>query len=130
MAQQEIEIILARQLASYLALPIFLVDPQGTLVFYNEPAEAILGRRFDETGKMPVEEWSSIFEPREEDGTPIPPDEVPLAVAFREERPVHRGLFIRGLDDKVQRYIEVTAIPLLGQLDERLGALAIFWEVR
>ncbi len=34
--QQEIEMILARQLASYLVMPIFVVDPAGTLVFYNE----------------------------------------------------------------------------------------------
>ena len=29
--QQEVEVILARQLADYLALPIFLVDPDGNL---------------------------------------------------------------------------------------------------
>ncbi len=56
--QQEIEMILARQLASYLVMPIFVVDPAGTLVFYNEPAEPILGRRFDETGAMPLP-WPS-----------------------------------------------------------------------
>ena len=67
MSQKAVEVILMRQLASYLALPIFLVDPEGTLLFYNEPAEVILGRRFDETGKMPVGEWSTIFEPTEEE---------------------------------------------------------------
>jgi PAS domain-containing protein len=46
MPQLEIEMILMRQLASYLAMPIFIVDPVGNLVFYNEPAESILGRRF------------------------------------------------------------------------------------
>ena len=35
MAHEEIEVILARQLASYLAMPIFIVDPQGTLLYYN-----------------------------------------------------------------------------------------------
>jgi hypothetical protein len=30
-----VELILMRQLASYLATPIFLVDADGTLVFYN-----------------------------------------------------------------------------------------------
>src|SRR5262249_43344858 len=63
MSQKEIEMILARQLASCLALPIFLVDPSGALVFYNEPAEAILGRRFEETGEMPASEWSTFFSP-------------------------------------------------------------------
>jgi hypothetical protein len=29
-AQKEIEIILTRQLASYLAMPIFIVDPAAT----------------------------------------------------------------------------------------------------
>ena len=47
-----IELILMRQLASHLRVPIFLVDGQGTLLFYNEPAEALLGRRFDEAGEM------------------------------------------------------------------------------
>ena len=35
MSQKEIEIILMRQLASYLAIPIFIVDPALTLLFYN-----------------------------------------------------------------------------------------------
>jgi len=41
-AQREIEGILARQLSNYLALPVFLADPEGNLIFYNEPAERIL----------------------------------------------------------------------------------------
>jgi hypothetical protein len=42
-----VELILMRQLASYLAMPILLFDPAGNLLFYNEPAEALVGRRFD-----------------------------------------------------------------------------------
>jgi hypothetical protein len=38
-----IQIILTRQLAGYLSVPTFLVDPNGTLLFYNEPAEVLLG---------------------------------------------------------------------------------------
>jgi hypothetical protein len=41
---QPIQIILMRQLAGYLSVPLFLVGPNGDLLFYNEPAEAILGR--------------------------------------------------------------------------------------
>src|SRR5947209_6436706 len=43
---QEIEVILARQLAGYLALPMVIVDPSHIVIFYNEPAERMLGRRF------------------------------------------------------------------------------------
>ena len=68
-----IQIILTRQLAGYLSVPLFLVDPKGDLLFYNEPAEAILGRRFEETGAMPAAVWSSAFTPVDEQGQPIPP---------------------------------------------------------
>ena len=40
----EIELILFRQLAIHLLTPIFLVDERGALIFYNEPAEKLLGR--------------------------------------------------------------------------------------
>src|SRR5439155_856752 len=37
--QKQVEIILMRQLASYLTLPVFVVDPEGNLLYYNPPAE-------------------------------------------------------------------------------------------
>src|SRR4051794_35175945 len=106
MPSQEIETILARQLASYLAVPIFLVDPLGTLIFYNEPAEAILGQRFDETGAMPLDQWATIFVPTDEDGAPLPANALPLAIALADKRPAHRTFWINGLD-QVPRHIEV-----------------------
>jgi PAS domain-containing protein len=129
MVQQEIEVILTRHLASYLAMPIFLIDPAGTLVFYNEPAEQILGKRFDETGAMPAGEWATVFTPTDATGAPVPPHELPLMIALTERRPVHRQFGIRGLDG-VPRLIEVTAFPLLGVAGRDLGAVAIFWEAR
>ena len=50
MAAYEIEIILNRQLADCLSIPVFITDTKGTLIYYNEPAEEILGKRYDETG--------------------------------------------------------------------------------
>lgn len=128
MSQKEIEVILARQLADYLATPIFLVDPEGTLIFYNEPAEKILGRRFGETGEMRAGVWSTLFEPVDEDGKALAPGDLPLVVALTKRQPAHRVFWIRGLD-RVLRHIEVTAFPLVGQADRHLGAIAIFWEI-
>jgi hypothetical protein len=50
MAQQPVEMILVRQLAGYLFVPVLVVDTTRTVVFYNDPAERILGVRFEETG--------------------------------------------------------------------------------
>ena len=128
MSQHEIELILARNLSEHLATPIFIVDPAGDLLFYNEPAEVILGERFDETGPMPVGRWSTIFQPVDQDGKPLSPEELPLVVAMTTHHPAHKSFWIRGLDDAL-RQIAVTAFPLIGQADRYLGAVAIFWEI-
>lgn len=125
--QREVEIILTRQLASYLATPAFIVDPEGNLVFYNDAAEAMLGHRFDETGEMLAREWSTLFSPTDVDGSPLPPDELPLLVALRTRLPTHREFWITGLDG-ARRHLVVTALPLVGQAGRFLGAMALFWE--
>jgi PAS domain-containing protein len=127
MSQKEIELILIRQLASYLAMAVFLVDAEGNLIFYNEPAERILGHRFDETGEMPATEWATAWMPTDEKGNPVPPEELPLWISLHEQRVATSRFWIRGLDN-VPRYIEVVAFPLLGQGDRHLGAVSLLWE--
>ena len=62
---EPIEIILLRQWASYLGLPVWIMDAEGSLIFYNEAAELLLGgRRFEESGAISVEDLSSLFSTR------------------------------------------------------------------
>ena len=56
--QRPLELILARNLISGLSTPAFLVDDEGVVVFYNEAAGALLGRRFEEAGRYRPEEWT------------------------------------------------------------------------
>lgn len=128
MKQQEIEIILSRHWASHLTTPVFLVDPEGNLLYYNEAAEQILGRRFAETGKMGEDEWSTAFKFTDDDGEPLDPKELPLSIALNQFRPAHKCLWLTGLDN-VRRYIETTCFPIVGQSDHFLGAIALFWEL-
>ena len=128
MGQREVELILVRQLAGYLALPIFVVDPAGNLLYYNEPAELLLGLRYDETGEMPVEEWSTVFVPKDDAGAPLPPEALPLVRALALKSPQHGRMVIDGLDG-ARRTLDVTALPLVGQHGRELGAMAVFWEV-
>jgi PAS domain-containing protein len=123
-----IQIILLRQLAGYLSVPLFLVDPKGDLLFYNEPAEVILGQRFEETGAMSADVWSSVFILEDEYGNPIPPGRGPLRISIAERRPTHRRFFLRGFDGVV-RHVEAVAIPIIGLQGDFLGAAALFWEV-
>ncbi|MFN8599317.1 MAG: hypothetical protein U0842_02525 [Candidatus Binatia bacterium] len=52
-------------------------------MFYNEPAEALLGKRFDETGEMTVGEVPGVAAGAE-GSTPPPAERVPLALAVVE----------------------------------------------
>lgn len=123
-----IQIILMRQLADYLSVPLLLVDPRGTLLFFNEPAEAILGRRFEETGAITAEEWSSAFSRVDDQGQPVPPEELPLTITLARHRPAFRRFHLRGADG-ITRHIEATSIPINGLRGEFLGAASLFWEI-
>ena len=126
-AQHHLVLILARDFASRLATAVFVVDVRGTVIYFNEAAERVLGRRFIEGRGMPAEEWSTVFEPTDDEGNPVHLVDLPLGVAIRERHPDHARLRIRGTDG-VERRIEVTAFPLFAHEDECLGAIAIFWE--
>ena len=126
MAQKDVGLILMRQLASGLAVPMLIADNTGDLLFFNEPAEILLGQRFDDVGDMPLDRRRQIFNFRDADGHPIPDDQPPLVVALRERRPVHRRVWARGFDGRDQE-LEVTAFPLLGAGGHLIGGVAMFW---
>lgn len=126
MAQYEVELILARQLAGGLAVPVLLVDDRGDTVFYNEPATSFFGRRFDEVNALPFEERTSLLAPRQADGQPLPIDDLPGMRAMRERRPAHVAFHMHGLDG-VLRPVEATAIPLESARGHLLGAFVVLW---
>jgi len=128
MAQRPIELIMARNLIASLSTPGFLVDEQGMLVFYNEAAGLLLGRRYEETGKMSTEEWGTTWGPFDAQGQAIPLEELPLTIALREGRPSHSRFQIRSLDGS-RHPIEASALPIVTAEGSR-GAMVFFWQVR
>jgi len=123
--QKPLELILARNLMSALSTPAFLVDEGGVLVFYNEAAGALLGKRFEELGTVGADEWGSLFGPFDKTGEPIPYDELPLVVAVRNGRPAHADLEISSADG-ARHQVEVSAFPILTAHGSQ-GAIAVFW---
>ncbi|MBK7761949.1 MAG: PAS domain-containing protein [Bacteroidetes bacterium] len=127
MPQQPIEIILSRQLADCMKVAVFLVDPAGNLLFYNEAAEGILGIRFSETGSVPVEEWASVFKPTDIHGNHLPPEGLPLVQTLSNRKPAQGSFYIDNRRGK-RILITVTAFPIEGRPDTYLGAMALFWK--
>jgi PAS domain S-box-containing protein len=127
MPQRDLVLILARDLADKLASAAFVVDHDGTLVYFNERCGEILGRTFAEVGEMKMDDWATTFVPRTFDDRPIPPEELSLVRAVQEHVPAHQKVRVQAADG-TNRDIAVTALPLFAKSDDFVGAVAVFWE--
>jgi PAS domain-containing protein len=119
-------LILAREFAANLATPTLIADSHGRLVYYNEAAEGVVGRRFAEIGEVPVDDWIESFGPRTAEGEPLPPESRPVRIALDERRAAHSRYRVTSADG-VERDVEVTAFPLFAHRDEFVGIVALFW---
>ncbi|MBX4894481.1 PAS domain-containing sensor histidine kinase [Rhizobium bangladeshense] len=75
-----------RDLLEALPAAIYTTDQAGRITFYNKAAIQMSGRT-PQAGDMWCVTWR-LFNP---DGTPLPHDQCPMAIALREDRPV-RGV--------------------------------------
>ena len=123
--QRPLELILARNLLSTLSTPAFLANRPGDIVFYNEAAGIVLGRRFEENGAMSAQDWVETFGPIDDDGRPIPVEEQPLTHALRRNRPGHSRHRIRSANGS-EHMVEVSGVPVIGG-DGFVGAMVFFW---
>lgn len=119
--------ILLRQLASYLTLPIWMMDEVGNLLYYNEPAEELLGVRFNDAGPIHAEQLSTMFSTTGMNGETLDAEEMPVVRALTTRFPAHSKLRFRGMDG-VWHSVEISALPIEGQGARFLGVFATFWE--
>jgi PAS domain-containing protein len=120
-----VELILARNLISSIALAAFIVDPDGVVSFFNDAAGELIGRRFEEVGRLDREEWNSSFGPFDQFGELVPTDDLPLTVALREGLPANGRFHVRVHEGPLVE-VDVSALPLVG-IDGFAGAVVAFW---
>ena len=124
---KDLMLILARELATNASTPMFIADAEGTLVFYNEPAERILGRTFAAAGEINASQWEEMFQVETLDGQPMPLEQMPSGIAFLERRAASGPLRIKSLDGKAHT-LETTAFPLFKRGSDFVGVVVLFWE--
>jgi PAS domain S-box-containing protein len=72
------------KLLQALPVAVYTTDAAGYITFYNEAAAALWGRR----PKLNSDQWCGSWRMYWPDGTPLPHDECPMAVALKERRNV------------------------------------------
>ena len=96
--------VLALSQEAVQALPaaIYTTDAEGRIIFYNEAAAALWGCR-PELGKS---EFCGSWRLYWQDGTPLPHDQCPMAMALKQRRP------IRGMEAVAERP-DGTRVPFI-----------------
>jgi hypothetical protein len=122
-------LILARELAANLATPMFLINGEGTLVFFNEAAELLLGKSYAEVGGITANEFGTMLDLGHPDGTPMRRRDSPAGVAFYKREPTHQTVLATTLGGS-RGLFEVTAYPLFGHVGEMHGVLTVFWQAK
>jgi PAS domain-containing protein len=125
--QKPLELIHARNLLSCVSTPAFLVDPDGDIVFFNEAAGRVLGRRYEETGRVGHDQWRAMIGPFDERGEPIPFEQLALNMALRRGHAGHLRQQIREAGGSL-REVEVSAVPLVGTGGGFRGAIVFLWQ--
>jgi PAS domain S-box-containing protein len=104
-----------RQLLDALPAAVYTTDANGCITFYNEAAAALWGCK-PELGKS---EWCGSWRLFWPDGTPLPHDECPMAVALKENRAVRGAEAIAERPDGTR----VPFIPFPTPLHDASGNL-------
>jgi PAS domain-containing protein len=126
--QKPLELILARNLLTSISTAAFLLDADAAVVFYNEAAAAVLGRSFEDVGRMTAEEWTRAFGPFDRDGSPVEVDDLAITEAIRAGRPAHGNFTIRAANGERTK-IEASAFPIVASEEGSSGAMVLFWRL-
>jgi PAS domain S-box-containing protein len=109
----------SRQLVHALPTAVYTCDAQGRVMLYNEAAVTLWGRR-PEVGK---DLWCGSWRIYEPDGTPMPLDQCPMAVAIREGRAVRGQEIVIERPDGSRSYVLPYPEPIRNASGEVVGAV-------
>lgn len=113
-----------RQLLESLPSAVYTTDAEGRITFYNKAAVELSGRT-PEIGDRWCVTWR-LFHP---DGSPMPHDGCPMAVALREKRPVRGAEAIAERPNGTRVPFIPYPTPLFDEDGELVGAINMLVEV-
>ncbi|HUZ12711.1 MAG TPA: PAS domain S-box protein [Caulobacteraceae bacterium] len=116
--------VLYRDLLNALPAAIYTTDADGRITFYNEAAVQFAGRR-PSLGEL----WSVTWRLFNLDGTPLPHDQCPMALAIREGRPVRGADAIAERPDGSRITFTPYPTPFLGADGKVLGAVNMLVDI-
>ena len=108
-----------------LAAPIYVTDADGWITYYNRACIDFAGR----TPALGADRWCVTWKLYSEDGTSLPHEDCPMAVAVRERREVRGAVALAERPDGTRVMFTPYPTPLTDEAGEVRGAVNILIDV-
>jgi diguanylate cyclase (GGDEF)-like protein/PAS domain S-box-containing protein len=108
-----------RRLLEELPVAIYTTDAAGRVTYFNRAAAELAGR----TPELGIDEWCVTWKLFSPDGTPLPHDQCPTAVALRENRPIRGVQAIAERPDGTRFWFTPCPTPLNDSSGRIIGAI-------
>jgi len=118
--ESELHAVLATSLA-----PIYTTDAEGWITFFNQPCIQFAGR----TPVAGEDRWCVTWKLYGEDGSFLPHEECPMAVAIKEKRAVRGAVAAAERPDGTRVMFTPYPTPLFGEDGDIVGAVNILIDV-
>jgi PAS domain S-box-containing protein len=116
--------LLFRRILDHLPAAIYTTDQVGRITYYNQAAVALWGRR-PELG----EEWCGSWKLYYPDGSPLPHDHCPMAIAIKEERSVRGAEALAERPDGSRVPFIPYPTPLFSEAGKLIGAVNVLVDI-
>jgi PAS domain S-box-containing protein len=114
-----------QELLAAIPAAIYTTDAQGRVTYFNQAAIELAGR----TPVLGSDEWCVTWRLYRPDGTPLPHDQCPMAVALKEGRPIRNAEAIAERPDGVRIPFIPYPTPLRDEKGRITGAINMLVDI-
>lgn len=108
---------------------VVAVDPQGRVLMINRAAREMFERRGDLREGMTWEDLCAGSELRSPDRSRLTSESDPLSIAQREIRSIAKRVQLVAMDTRQERWVSVTAFPVLNKEGKHIASVATFLDI-
>ncbi|MBO0756475.1 MAG: PAS domain S-box protein, partial [Bradyrhizobiaceae bacterium] len=113
------------ELLDSIPAAVYTTDTQGKITYFNEAAAELAGR----VPTIGTDEWCVSWKLYHPDGTPLPHDQCPMAIALKEGRPIRNAEAIAERPDGVRIPFIPYPTPMHNEKGEIVGAINMLVDI-
>jgi PAS domain S-box-containing protein len=113
------------EILSAMPAAVYTTDAQGRITYYNQVAVRLAGRE----PTIGSDTWCVTWKLYNSDGTPLPHEECPMAIALREGRPVRNVEAVAERPDGTRRPFIPYPTPLFDGSGRIVGAINMLVDI-